>query len=532
MQAHRTILSLGCFAAAVLAQSPCSGNGVGNGYISTTPAYVGNVLEIHVGSPTLPNGLGLLIFSTGASPLSLDCFDVGGFILGLAALLDASGDAEFNFAFGPGTYGLGPIYAKAILLEPGGVFGYSKTVRVSVEHPNSTAPLPAMAGARSLHTVTPFEGSPRDNRTGALVAGGAIGSMIQPVAVATTQRFDSLSRSWTNGPNLTVARCSHGAVRLLDGRILIAGGMTNSGGTSTGGPATTHCEIYDPVTNAFSPTGSLAQPRSALALTQLLDGRVLASGGFTDWTDAGPNFAARLGTAQATTEIWSPTTGVWTAGPTMSSPRAGHTATVLANGSVLLVCGVSGGAVHLISGFGTIQVPVFTSSCERFDPATNQLSAAGSVLARGFHGASRLPNGSVLVTGGAAAIGTYGDAAATNTCVLYDPASNQWSSSAPLPTGVAFHSQVAHPISGAAWIAGGYVGGFANLATHPGVVTHDGVAATNQAQLGTNPGLLPSVFATGAHAAAVQHDGTMLLTGGYSGDTLTTHSRALLLIAP
>lgn len=532
MQTSLTILTLGCFAAAALAQSPCSGNGIGGAYISTTPAYVGAGLEIHVGSPTAPNGLGLLIFSTGASPLSLDCFDVGGFFLGLVALLDASGDSEFNFAFGPGTYGLGPVYAKAIILTPGAVFGYSKTARVSVEHPNSTALLPDMVGARSLHTITPFESNPRDNRTGALVVGGATGSMIHPVAVASTQRFDSLARTWTSGPNLTVARCSHGAVRLLDGRILIAGGMTNAGGANTGGPAITHCEIYDPATDTFSPTGAMAQPRSALALTLLPDGRVLASGGFTDWTNAGLNFAARLNTAQATTEIWSPTTGAWTAGPTMNSPRAGHTATVLANGSVLLVTGVSGGAVHFISGFGNIEVPVFTSSCQVFDPATNQLSAAGSVSGRGFHGASRLPNGSVLVTGGAAAIGVYGDAAATNTCVLYDPASGLWSASAPLPTGVAFHTQVTHPITGTAWIAGGYVGGFANLATHTGVVTHDGVAATGQQQLGANPGLPLNAFATGAHAAAVLHDGTTLLTGGYSGDTLTTHARTVLLIAP
>jgi hypothetical protein len=141
-----------------------------------------------------------------------------------------------------------------------------------------------------------------------------------------------------------------------------------------------------------------------------------------------------------------------------------------------------------------------------------------------------LPNGNVLITGGAAAIGTYGEAAATNSCAVWDATTGIWSSTGSLPSGVAFHTHSVNPIDGSAWLTGGYTGNFASLLGSDAVAHHDGLAATPLAAYGSNPSLPPGSLPVGAHAAAVLHDGTLLVTGGFE-NTLTL-ANAFLVIAP
>src|SRR5437868_6761611 len=93
--------------------------------------------------------------------------------------------------------------------------------------------------------------------------------------------------------------------------------------------------------------------------------------------------------------------GTWTATGNLATARANHTATLLPNGKVL----VAGGA-------GT--------SAELYNPASGTWSPTGSlVTARGFHTATLLPNGKVLVAGG------LGDELLAS-AELYDPASGTW----------------------------------------------------------------------------------------------------------
>lgn len=530
----RTVRLASLFAACAAllpAQNPCEGNGFGSAYITTTPAIAGGSLVMNIGSPATPNGIGLLAFGVGAGPQFAFCHDIIAFI-GLLAVLDGSGNAQFTFPIAPASFGA-TLYARSVTLENNN-FSLSKVVRVEVEFANSTRSVASLANARSLHTCTAFGTGPQDNRTGAIVIGGATGSMIHPISMATTEVFDTLSRTWSPGPTMFVSRASHAAVRLLDGRILIAGGMVNAGG-SVGGPATAFCEIYSPATNTLALTGSMLQPRMGHAMTVLPDGRVLASGGFADWTNitTGPQFEVCLDTAQDTTELWDPVSGAWSAGPTMASKRAGHSQTLLPNNRVLIASGIDGGVQLLASGLQLIWVPTFTQSCELFSPGNNTLiSVAAIPLARAFHGATLRPNLSVLMTGGAAAIGFYGEAVGTNSCLLFDVANTSWITAASLPTGVAFHTQ--SPLStGAALVTGGYTGNFATLAATDEVVSHNGAAPTVLAALGENPAFPGALhhFA-GAHTATLLHDGTTLITGGYGGLPATTFANAMLFIAP
>jgi hypothetical protein len=129
---------------------------------------------------------------------------------------------------------------------------------------------------------------------------------------------------------MVVPRLGHTATVLKEGRILIVGGRNESGILAS-------AEIFDPVTRAFSPVGSINTARSGHAATLLPDGRVLISGG--------QNSQGLLNTV----EIFE--TGSWSyfrpVASTMIAGRLGHTASLLSNGKVLIAGGDDSGTAEL-----------------------------------------------------------------------------------------------------------------------------------------------------------------------------------------
>ena len=99
----------------------------------------------------------------------------------------------------------------------------------------------------------------------------------------------------------------------------------------------------------WTPTGSLTTPRGGHTATLLANGRVLVTGG-----------ESSNGTILASAELYNPTTGVWTITGNMANARTNHTATLLPNGEVLVAGGI---------GVGDPQSPC-TATAELYNPFT------------------------------------------------------------------------------------------------------------------------------------------------------------------
>jgi len=106
--------------------------------------------------------------------------------------------------------------------------------------------------------------------------------------------------------------------------------------------------------------------------------------------------------------------GTWTATGSLNAVREGQTATLLANGTVLVAGGVD-------SHFSPL------ASAELYNPASGTWSATGSMsTVREAHTATLLASGKVLVAAGDNATGLLA------TAELYDPASGTWSATGSL----------------------------------------------------------------------------------------------------
>lgn len=202
---------------------------------------------------------------------------------------------------------------------------------------------------------------------------------------------------------MATRRYDHPAVPLADGRVLLLGGLPRPGSDI---PASTACEIFDPALKQFSATGSLALPRAGHTATLLKDGRVLVVGG---------RDSTCLLTCSPVTwrsaELYDPATGAFSPAGAMSQGRYGHTATLLPDGRVL------------IAGGTTPDLPDtdISSLVEVFDPATRQFTVLGAMLRpRSSHTATLLGDGTVLLAGGL----TYGageNSMATATVEAFNP---------------------------------------------------------------------------------------------------------------
>lgn len=202
----------------------------------------------------------------------------------------------------------------------------------------------------------------------AFIAAGARGLPDGNRFLASCELYDPTKGTWTLTGNMAVAReNSQRAVRLLDGRVLVAGGE---------GPWYVYgdtAELYDPTTGSWSSAGTMPWGWSGASMTTLTDGRVLvAGGGGTNTTSAAA--------------LYNPATGTWKSTAPMSLTRVGHTATLLADGRVL------------VAGGGSLRGR--EQSSEFYDPRTETWSVGPNLHEpRVSHVTIALPK-SVLTAGG------------------------------------------------------------------------------------------------------------------------------------
>ncbi len=160
------------------------------------------------------------------------------------------------------------------------------------------------------------------------------------------------------------ARDGAAAILLQNGQVLVAGGNTNTVQFAT-------AELYNPANGHWTLTGSMNTANPG-ALTLLQNGQVLSNG--------------------ADVELYNPSTGKWTVTGSMHTARYNFTQTSLPTGKVLVAGGYDKTCPSSCPGL---------SSAELYDPSTGTWSMTGSMhTGRWAHTATLLANGLVLVAGG------------------------------------------------------------------------------------------------------------------------------------
>lgn len=244
--------------------------------------------------------------------------------------------------------------------------------------------------------------------------------------------------TWTDAASMTVARTCHRQTLLSDGRVLVTGGrvlIPNPGGGGTF-IYLSSAEIYSPAANTWTPVASMSQPRALHTATLLANGKVLVAGGLSPST-------------LTSAELYDPATDAWTTLPSLSYPRYSQAALRLEDGRVLVAA----------TWFGNVP-------SEIYNPASNSWTLAAG-LGGGFTNyLFRLPDGRLLFFDGTLSLAssptgpwTPGPAMPVGSDHLsadqlkdgriivtgglsqsiqadvriYDPASNTWSLDAPLP---------------------------------------------------------------------------------------------------
>jgi len=308
----------------------------------------------------------------------------------------------------------------------------------------------AMTAPRMFHQASTLA----DGRI--LVTGGAASP--STAVLSSTEVYDPVAGTFMTMAPMLVAKREHAAVTLKDGRVLVAGGMTpastfssfaevydpSTGQWTATTPMNTayfrsmarllpdgrvmvasrdatghHAEIFDPANGTFSKSGNMVETTGWHGMVVLADGRVLKVGGYT------ANAYSR------NAEIWDPTTNQWNATGSMSVERQDIQPVLLPDGRVLVAGGrnimkLNSAEIYdpatgkfspandmpmafspdssTVLGDGTI---VFTDPYARqllqYQPASGTWNIAGAKRnAARETSASRLPDGGLLLAGGAA----------------------------------------------------------------------------------------------------------------------------------
>jgi hypothetical protein len=307
----------------------------------------------------------------------------------------------------------------------------SATVTVTTSSSRFT-PTGSIHEARGLHTATLLP----DNEV--LVAYGSNSSSYTIatgyVGLSSIEVYDPGKGTFTEIVGEDGAGIfGHTATLLPNGKVLLAGGFVNSVWDYGASATSNGANLYDSATGVFSETGNMTASRGGHTATLLANGKVLIAGG----ADQDPT-----GTGLANAELYDPNTGAFTQTGSMAVGRFLHTATQLQDGRVLIVGGVLTSASD----------PVATA--EVYDPTTGIFTMTGAMAtARERHTATLLADGRVLIVGGTTSTGT-GDFQPTATVEVYNPSTGSFSLTGSMTEARTFHTATLLP-NGKVLVAGG-----------------------------------------------------------------------------
>lgn len=280
--------------------------------------------------------------------------------------------------------------------------------------------------------------------------------------------------------NLLTARASHTATLLANGPAATNGKILITGGSnSSTGEIFSSAELFDPATGTSTATGSMTVPRFAHTATLLADGKVLITGG----THSG-QLTDNTGDLSSA-ELYDPSTGTFSVTGSMSEVRTEHTATLLASGKVL----VAGGSVSNVA-------ELYDPGTGTFTPTAGPMTVSSSWSCT----ATLLNDGTVLIAGGNIDEDVF-DGGPSNTSEIFNPVSGTFTATENLAFLV--YSQAATLLAnGQVLMTGGINGVSLSVAQ-----IYDPATKTNSA---TGP--MNAVHAQ--HTATLLTNGTVLVAGG------------------
>jgi Kelch motif len=347
------------------------------------------------------------------------------------------------------------------------------------------------AAPSSSSTLSPPMKVAHASATATLLRSGKVliaGGNTTATATRSTELYNPATDTFSAGPRMVHARYGATATLLPNGEILIAGGNDGSSVSN----ALNSTEFYNPATKTFAPGPSMITARFGAGAALLPNGKVLIAGGLDGSTPGG----------LSSTEIYDPATNSFSAGPSMNEPPGSCTAILLPNGKVFI-----NGSGLISNGPASNDVSV----AELYDPSNNSITEISLNTVRQFAANVLLPNGKVLLAGGA---GLGGVLTSTQ---IYDPSQDTFVDGPSMGTGHWF-ATAAQTANGKVLIIGGNGNG-------PNAIDNVDVydSVSNSFTAGTSMSD-PRLFST----ATLLPNGRVLIAGGWNGTNSLTSTELYL----
>ncbi len=235
-----------------------------------------------------------------------------------------------------------------------------------------------------------------------------------------TEMYNIDSSTWSMHVPMNHIRRYHTATLLPNGQVLVTGGLGEYNQTTV----LNTTEIYDPQEKTWTNAAPMTNARAFHSATLLANGKVLIVGGDNKLLSE---------RTLASVEIYDPSTDTWSETTNLNFPRMDHRALLLKDGRVMIAGGLAQkpGSTTL-STLKTVEL--FNPSDQTWFKAESMSNEVNSTYGKSDFTMTLLPDGRVLVTGGRSGLVLYAQ------IERYNPETNTWSDLGLLPSERAGHS--------------------------------------------------------------------------------------------